>query len=62
MQTPMCLSVSVNDISEICFLFDRDFVNVTATQTTDDIEWNYYYVVPGLSFVSYMIFKRLRVE
>lgn len=48
--TPSCLSFLFNGDLKNCYLYDRDFVDATVTSTTDEIGWNYFYVLPGLSF------------
>lgn len=46
--TPSCLSMGFNDVSKICLLFDRDFVEVAETKITPEIGWNYFFAVHGL--------------
>ena len=50
-----CLSCAFNDMTGLCVLWDKDFIDVSKTDVVSEDGWTYYYVIKGL----YILFSAL---
>ena len=48
LENSKCLSCAFNNITELCFLWDKDFIDVADTKVVSENGWEYYYIIKGL--------------
>jgi hypothetical protein len=48
LENSRCLSCSFNNITELCVLWDEDFIGVLDTNVVSENGWEYYYIIKGL--------------
>ena len=47
LENSRCLSCAFNNITELCVLWDKDFIDVSKTNVVSEDGWKYYYVIKG---------------